>query len=293
MLIDSFLNFLQYEKNYSEKTVNSYRVDLIQLEEYIKNDSEELTLTEVDADIIRQWIIDLMKKGYTASSVNRKLSSLRSFYRFLLLKQEITKDPTRKINGPKKKKPLPTFLKEKEINKVLEETNFKDGFIGIRDQMIIEMFYATGIRLSELIELNNKDINFEDSLIKVKGKRNKERLIPFGDELKESILRYISVRDETITVKSEAFFIKENGERLYNALVGRLVKRQLSKVVTLKKKSPHVLRHTFATAMLNNEANLNAIKEILGHSSLAATEVYTHTTFEELKNIYKLAHPRA
>ncbi len=293
MLIDSFLNFLQYEKNYSEKTINSYRVDLIQLEEYIKHNSEELTLTEVDADIIRQWIIDLMKKGYTASSVNRKLSSLRSFYRFLLLKQEITKDPTRKINGPKKKKPLPIFLKEKEINKVLEETNFKEGFIGIRDQMIIEMFYATGIRLSELIGLNNKDINFEDSLIKVKGKRNKERLIPFGDELKESILSYISVRDETITVKSEAFFIKENGERLYNALVERLVKRQLSKVVTLKKKSPHVLRHTFATAMLNNEANLNAIKEILGHSSLAATEVYTHTTFEELKNIYKLAHPRA
>ena len=293
MLIDSFLNFLQYEKNYSEKTINSYRVDLIQLEEYIKNNSEELTLTEVDADIIRQWIIDLTKKGYTASSVNRKLSSLRSFYKFLLLKQEIVKDPTRKINGPKKKKPLPIFLKEKEINKILEETNFKEGFIGIRDQMIIEMFYATGIRLSELIGLNNKDINFEDSLIKVKGKRNKERLIPFGDELKESMLRYISVRNETITVKSEAFFIKENGERLYNALVERLVKRQLSKVVTLKKKSPHVLRHTFATAMLNNEANLNAIKEILGHASLAATEVYTHTTFEELKNIYKLAHPRA
>jgi len=293
MLIDSFLNFLQYEKNYSEKTINSYRVDLVQLEEYIKNDSEELTLTKVDADIIRQWIIDLTKKGYTASSVNRKLSSLRSFYKFLLLKQEITKDPTRKINGPKKKKPLPIFLKEKEINKILEETDFKEGFIGIRDQMIIEMFYATGIRLSELIGLNNKDINFEDSLIKVKGKRNKERLIPFGDELKESMLRYISVRDETIKVKSEAFFIKENGERLYNALVERLVKRQLSKVVTLKKKSPHVLRHTFATAMLNNKANLNAIKEILGHTSLAATEVYTHTTFEELKNIYKLAHPRA
>ena len=293
MLIDSFLNFLQYEKNYSEKTINSYRVDLIQLEEYIKNDSEELTLTEVDADIIRQWIIDLTKKGYTTSSVNRKLSSLRSFYKFLLLKQEIIKDPTRKINGPKKKKPLPIFLKEKEINKILEETNFKEGFIGIRDQMIIEMFYATGIRLSELIGLDNKDINFEDSLIKVKGKRNKERLIPFGDELKESMLRYISVRNETITVKSEAFFIKENGERLYNALVERLVKRQLSKVVTLKKKSPHVLRHTFATAMLNNEANLNAIKEILGHTSLAATEVYTHTTVEELKNVDKLAHPRA
>lgn len=293
MLINSFLNYLQFERNYSQKTINSYRVDLVQIERYAKGCSEELTLTSIDADIIRQWIISLMEKGYTASSVNRKLSSLRSFYKFLLIKKEISSDPTRKVTGPKKKKPLPVFLKETEMNKLLDETDYKKGFIGERDRMIIEMFYATGIRLSELIGLNDVDINFEDSLIKVTGKRNKQRLIPFGNELKESMFKYISIRNETMTTWSEAFFVKENGERLYSALVEKLVKRQLSKVVTLKKKSPHVLRHTFATAMLNNKANLNAIKELLGHASLAATEVYTHTTFEELKNIYKLAHPRA
>jgi len=293
MLIDSFLNYLQFEKNYSQKTINSYRIDLIQLERYAKDCSEELTLTNVDADIIRQWIIYLMDKGYTASSVNRKLSSLRSFYKFLLIKKEISTDPIRKVVGPKKKKPLPIFLKETDINKILDETEFKEGFIGVRDRMIIEMFYATGIRLSELIGLNDVNIDFNDSLIKVTGKRNKQRLIPFDNELKRSMLKYLSIRNETIAALPESFFVKENGERLYSALVERLVKRQLSKVVTLKKKSPHVLRHTFATAMLNNEANLNAIKELLGHASLAATEVYTHTTFEELKNIYKLAHPRA
>ncbi len=293
MLINSFLNYLQFERNYSQKTINSYRVDLVQIERYAKDCSEELTLTSIDADIIRQWIISLMGKGYTASSVNRKLSSLRSFYKFLLIKKEISSDPTHKVTGPKKKKPLPVFLKESEMNKLLDETDYKKGFIGERDRMIIEMFYATGIRLSELIGLNDVDINFEDSLIKVTGKRNKQRLIPFGNELKESMSKYISIRNETMTTWSEAFFVKENGERLYSALVEKLVKRQLSKVVTLKKKSPHVLRHTFATAMLNNKANLNAIKELLGHASLAATEVYTHTTFEELKNIYKLAHPRA
>lgn len=293
MLIDSFLNYLQFEKNYSQKTINSYRVDLIQLESYAKDCNEELTLINVDTDIIRQWIVNLLSKGYTASSVNRKLSSLRTFYRFLLIKKEIFSDPTRKVTGPKKKKPLPVFLKETDINKILDKTEFKEGFLGVRDRMIIEMFYATGIRLSELIGLNDADINLNDSLIKVTGKRNKQRLIPFGSELKESILKYISIRNETITTWPEAFFVKETGERLYSALVERLVKRQISKVVTLKKRSPHVLRHTFATAMLNNEANLNAIKEILGHASLAATEVYTHTTFEELKNVYKLAHPRA
>ena len=293
MLIDSFLKYLQFERNYSQKTISSYRVDLIQFERSVKDCNEELTLTNVDADIIRQWIVSLMEKKYTASSVDRKLSSLRSFYRFLLIKKELSIDPTRKVVGPKKKKPLPVFLKEVEMNKLLDETDYKEGFIGVRDHLIIEIFYATGIRLSELIGLNDTDISINDSLIKVTGKRNKQRLIPFGNELKESISEYINIRNETMKTWSGAFFVKENGERLYSALVEKLVKRQLTKVVTQKKRSPHVLRHTFATAMLNNEANLNAIKELLGHASLAATEVYTHTTFEELKKIYKLAHPRA
>lgn len=185
------------------------------------------------------------------------------------------------------------FLKESEMNRLLDETDFGKGFKGCRDRLIIEMFYATGMRLSELIGLDNKDVDFSASLLKVTGKRNKQRLIPFGDELRDLMLGYIDIRNETIPVRSEAFFIKEDGKRLYKNLVYNLVKRNLSKVATLKKKSPHVLRHTFATTMLNNEAELGAVKEILGHESITTTEVYTHATFEELKKVYKQAHPRA
>lgn len=293
MLIDDFLSYLQFEKNYSVKTIESYRVDLFQFERYIKDCNEEITFSSVDADIVRQWIVNLISEKYSASSVDRKLSSLRSFYKFLLIKKEVSASPMRKIIGPKKAKTIPTFLKETEINKVLDETTYKKGFIGIRDRTIIELFYATGIRLSELIGLNDDNINLTASLLKVTGKRNKQRLIPFGPELNESLSAYIKVRNDTITNTANAFFTKENGEKLYSEIVYKLVRRQLSKVVTIKKRSPHVLRHTFATAMLNNEASLNVIKELLGHSSLAATEVYTHTTFEELKKIYKQAHPRA
>ena len=233
MLIDSFLDYLRFEKNYSEKTVVSYGIDLSQFEDFVKSMDEELVFVEVDADIIRQWEISLMGKGYTATSVNRKLSSLRSFYRFLLIKGKITVDPMRKITGPKNKKPLPFFLKESEMNRLLDETDFGDGFVGIRDRMVIGMFYATGMRLSELVGLNNSDVDFSSSLIKVTGKRNKQRLIPFGDELRESMLVYIKERNEALPERSEAFFVKSDGERLYNGKVYHLVKRCLSKVVTL------------------------------------------------------------
>ena len=216
-----------------------------------------------------------------------------SFYKFLLKKKVVLVDPLRKITGPKNKKPLPSFLKENEMNRLLDDTDFGEGFEGCRDQLIIEMFYATGIRLSELIGLDDKDVDFSASLLKVTGKRNKQRLIPFGDELKEGMLEYVNVRNEQVLESGGAFFVRKNGERLYKNLVYNLVKRNLSKVVTLKKRSPHVLRHTFATTMLNNEAELGAVKELLGHSSLATTEIYTHTTFEELKKVYKQAHPRA
>lgn len=295
MLIDSFLDYLRLEKNYSGKTVVSYGIDLAQFEEFVRNENEGITLLEADADLIRQWVVSMMDKnvGYTSTSVNRKLSSLRSFYKFLLMKKEITEDPTRKVIGPKNKKPLPFFIKESEMNELLDETDFGNGFKGCRDRMIIEMFYATGIRRAELIGLNDVDVDFGSSLIKVTGKRNKQRLIPFGEELRESLVDYVNVRNEAIPERSEAFFIRESGERMYDGMVYNLVKRHLSKVVTLKKRSPHVLRHTFATNMLNNDAELGAVKELLGHSSLSTTEVYTHTTFEELKKVYKQAHPRA
>ena len=293
MLTDSFLDYLRYERNYSEKTVLAYGEDISQLREFAQEEIGDFNPAEVTPELIREWIVSLMDKGYASTSVNRKLSSLQSFYKFLLKKKVVLVDPLRKITGPKNKKPLPSFLKENEMNRLLDDTDFGEGFEGCRDHLIIEMFYATGIRLSELIGLDDKDVDFSASLLKVTGKRNKQRLIPFGDELKEGMLEYVNVRNEQVLESGGAFFVRKNGERLYKNLVYNLVKRNLSKVVTLKKRSPHVLRHTFATTMLNNEAELGAVKELLGHSSLATTEIYTHTTFEELKKVYKQAHPRA
>ena len=292
-LTDSFLDYLQYERNYSEDTIKSYREDLRQFEEFARGEIGDSAPSEVKAELVREWIVSLMDRGYTSTSINRKLSSLRSFYKFLLRKGEVAVNPLQKITGPKNKKPLPAFLRESDMDRLLDEVDFGEGFKGCRDHMIIEMFYATGVRLSELIGLDDKDVDFSASLLKVTGKRNKQRLIPFGDELRELMLEYINIRNEMIPERSEAFFVKESGERLYKNLVYNLVKRNLSKVATLKKRSPHVLRHTFATTMLNNEAELGAVKELLGHESIATTEIYTHATFEELKKVYKQAHPRA
>lgn len=294
MLIDTFLDYLRYERNYSDNTIIDYGSDITQFRIFIQGENDsEFDPKEVQPVMIREWVISLMDRGMAPSSVNRKLSSLRSFYKFLLKQGEVEVDPLRKITGPKKNKPLPVFVKEGDMDKLLDETDFGEGFVGCRDRLIIETFYATGIRLSELIGLNDSDIDFSASVIKVTGKRNKQRLIPFGEELKKSLKEYFNIKSETVPQKSLAFFLKENGERLSRGLVYKIVKRNLSKVVTLKKRSPHVLRHTFATTMLNNEAELGAVKELLGHSSLATTEIYTHTTFEELKKVYKQAHPRA
>lgn len=292
-LTDSFLDYLQYERNYSEETIKSYREDLRQFEEFAREEIGDSAPSEVKAELVREWIVSLMDRGYTSTSINRKLSSLRSFYKFLLRKGEVAVNPLQKITGPKNKKPLPAFLRESDMDRLLDEVDFGEGFKGCRDHMIIEMFYATGVRLSELIGLDNKDVDFSSSLIKVTGKRNKQRLIPFGEELKIAMTEYVDVRNEAVPVRTDAFFVRENGERLSRSIVENLVKRNLSKVVTLKKRSPHVLRHTFATTMLSHDAELGAIKELLGHESLATTEVYTHTTFEELKKVYNQAHPRA
>ena len=293
MLIKSFLDYLRLELNRSENTVVSYEADLKEFEAYFKKTDEELEFTTLDADVVRNWMVHLMEAGKAASSVNRKLSSLRSFYRYLLRKGKVKHDPMLKVVGPKKKKPLPYFLKEKEMDRLLDETSFDEGFEGCRDRLILETFYATGMRLSELIGLNDADVDFSARLIKVTGKRNKQRLIPFGNELEKDLLQYIKVRNETFPDGTEAFFVLKNGGRMYPEGVYRIVRRNLSMVVTLKKRSPHVLRHTFATAMLNGKAELRAVKELLGHESLATTEIYTHTTFEELKKVYEQAHPRA
>jgi integrase/recombinase XerC len=293
MLIDSFLEYLRLERNYSERTIVSYETDLREFEEYFQEVDAGLDFKKIDADIVRRWMVHLMDEGRAATSVNRKLSTLRSFYRFLLRRKEVVINPMLKVVGPKKKKPLPFFVREKDMDRLLDESLFEEGFEGCRDRLILEMFYATGMRLSELIGLNDADVDLSAKLIKVTGKRNKQRLIPFGNEMEEDLLIYIKVRNETLPEGAKAFFVRKNGMRMYPLQVYRLVRKSLSKVVTLKKRSPHVLRHTFATAMLNGKAEMRAVKELLGHESLVTTEVYTHTTFEELKKVYELAHPRA
>ena len=293
MLIKDFLNYLRLERNYSERTIVAYEADLREFEEYFKKTDAELDFRSVHSDNVRNWMVSLMDEGRTETSVNRKLSSLRSFYRFLLRRKEITVNPMLKVVGPKKKKPLPSFVREKDMDRLLDECSFEEGFEGYRDRTILEMFYATGMRLSELIGLNDADVDFSAKLIKVTGKRNKQRLIPFGNELAEDLRLYINVRNEAMPQEAEALFVLNDGKRMYPMAVYRIVKRNLSRVVSLKKRSPHVLRHTFATAMLNDSAELRSVKELLGHESLVTTEVYTHATFEELKKVYEQAHPRA
>ncbi len=293
LLTDSFLDYLRYERNYSDDTVKAYGEDIRQFQEFGGEDVGLQSPSEVVVDVVREWMIHLMNLGYATTSVNRKLSSLRSYYKYLLRKGEVKVDPLRKITGPKNKKKLPVFVKESEMNRLLDDEDFGEGFEGCRDHLVIAMFYATGMRLSELIGLDDGDVDFAASVIKVTGKRNKQRLIPFGEELRVEMEAYVKQRDESVPVRSGAFFVRKTGERLYPNIVRKIVTRNLSKVVTVKKRSPHVLRHTFATSMLNHDAELGAIKELLGHESLATTEIYTHTTFEELKKVYNQAHPRA
>ena len=293
MLIEAFLDYIRLERNYSNKTVLAYQEDLIQFVAFIQEEIFLASPIDVTSELIREWIVSLMDKGYKPSSINRKLSTLRSFYKYLLRKRLIDKDPLRKVVAPKKKKSLPVFIKESDMNRLLDDSDFGDGFKACRDKLIIEIFYATGMRVSELIGLDDSDIDLIRSVISVIGKRNKQRLIPFDEFIKDEVRKYIDMRGLLDVKRTTAFFIKEDGERIYHGLVYNLVRRNLSKVVTQKKRSPHVLSHSFATAMLNNEAELGVIKDLLGHASLAATEVYTHTTFEELKKVYKQAHPRA
>ena len=292
MMIEAFLDYLRFERNYSEHTVVAYETDLRQFGDFLKSVGEELDYTNVDADLIRSWVVSLMDSS-KSTSVNRKLSSLRSFYRFLMKRGKTTVNPLAKITGPKNSKPLPTFLRENDMDRLLDEISYGEGFEAVRDRMILETFYATGMRLSELVGLNDTDVDFSAMQMKVTGKRNKQRLIPFAGELAADLREYIIIRNETIPERSDAFFVLKNGKRMYPEKVYGIVRRNLAKVVSVKKKSPHVLRHTFATAMLNHEAELKSVKELLGHESLATTEIYTHTTFEELKKVYEQAHPRA
>lgn len=293
MLIDSFLDYLRYERNYSNYTIEAYSKDLRQFEEYVKLNKESVFVPgDVDADLVRSWIVSLMDEKISPVSVNRKLSSLKSFFKFLMKQGSISVNPLRLITGPKTKKSLPYFVRDKEMELLLDGDGFDEDFEGVRDRLILEMLYDTGIRRSELIGIQDSDVDFGAMQIRVTGKRNKQRLIPFAEGLKNLIQAYTEVRNREVGSESGWFFVRKNGEQLSAGIVYTIVKKKLSEIPTLAKRSPHVLRHSFATSMLNNGAELNAVKELLGHSSLASTSVYTHTTFEELKKVYH-AHPRA
>ena len=292
-MIGEFLDYLRFEKNRSELTVSSYAEDLKAFEAYFKNLDMLLSWETVDADVIRGWMESMMDKGNRATSVNRRLSALRSFYRYALAHQKVARDPSRMIKGPKKAKPLPQFLKEEEMNRLLDVVEWGDDFESVRARTMLMTFYETGIRLSELTGLDDTAIDWANHAVKVLGKRNKQRIIPLGEELEHTLLIYIRVRDEQVKVGNGALFVTRKGERMSGDQVRNEVKRCLSLVSTLSKRSPHVLRHTFATAMLNHEAGLESVKKLLGHESLSTTEIYTHTTFGQLKRVYQEAHPRA
>lgn len=293
LLIEKYIKYLRYEKNFSLHTEISYSTDLQQFFDFLKEHFSETDINSVDSDIIRLWIVSLMEAKISARSVNRKLSTLKSFYKYLLKIGEININPVKKITGPKIPKPIPAFVNTTDMDEILDDINFDKSFESLRDQIMIELFYATGIRRAELIGLKDTDIDFSNETIQVTGKRNKQRIIPFSDGMKTLLEEYISTRNKEVEAISGYFFVRDNGKQLYPMLVHRIVNDHLKQVPTLSKTSPHVLRHSFATNMLNNGADINAVKELLGHSSLAATEIYTHTSFEELKKIYNKAHPRA
>jgi integrase/recombinase XerC len=273
--------------------VESYSNDISQFKVFAFGD-ETFNPKTIDPVWIRRWMVSLMNEGYSPLSVNRKLSSLKSFFKYLCRYKYIETSPVKNLRGPKVNKPLPHFVKDLDMNKLFSEWEGEELFEGERDKAILDVFYTTGIRCSELVGLKNEDVDFHSKLIKVNGKRDKQRLIPFSDHLKEIMQSYLDTKNETIeSPVSNAFFVRKNGEKLSNSIVYSIVNKRLSEIPNLSKKSPHVLRHTFATSMLNNGADLNAVKELLGHASLSSTEVYTHTTFEELKKVYHQAHPRA
>jgi integrase/recombinase XerC len=290
--IFNFCNYISHQKRYSPHTVTAYKKDLEQFNQFLLSDFQISSIKETNSPIIRSWIVHLIENDVSARSINRKISTLKSFYKFLLKNNEIDKNPLLKVVTPKTSKRLPVFVGESEITNLFDEVDFNTDYEGIRDKLIIEFLYATGIRLIELVNLELSSINNSNSTIKVIGKRNKERIIPFGDKLKNKISHYLTEREKLATTETSLLLTK-NGKKIYPKLVYRVVNYYLSMVTTVSKKSPHVLRHTFATHMLNNGADLNSIKEILGHANLSATQVYTHNTIEKLKNIHKQAHPKA
>ncbi len=293
-MVASFLKYLQFEKRYSPHTVLSYQTDLLQFESFLKHEFSVTTAQEAHHGLIRSWIVSLVEDKLDAVSINRKIACLRSFYKFLLRQEIIEKDPMMKVKILKTKKKLPHFVQEGEIVKLLDQVVFENTHEGLRDQLVIELLYGTGIRLAELINLKERNINLKDRTIKVLGKRNKERVIPFSTNLVSLLNNYVAVRNREVERKDHnLLLVTDQGEPMYPMLVNRTIKKYLKLFTGVEKKSPHVLRHTYATHLLNKGAEINAVKDLLGHSSLAATQVYTHNSMEKLKKVFDQAHPKA
>lgn len=294
-MVESFINYLEYEKRASPHTVLAYRKDLEQFAEFCETAFEKEDISFAEHSEIRAWVIELVDSKLSPTSINRKIATLRSFYKFLLRSGEISKEPTYKIKALKTPKRLPEFVQEEAIDKILEEINYPIDFEGQRDRMVMDFLYLTGVRLSELTQLQWKDLDLAQQQVKVFGKRKKERIIPIISRLQENIISYKKVFEETFpnTKESDYFIVTKEKEQAYPMMIYRIVRHYLDLFAQTTKRSPHLLRHTFATHLLNKGADLNAVKDLLGHANLAATQVYTHNSMEKLKAVYNQAHPKA
>lgn len=291
---DTFYKYLEFEKRFSPFTVTAYKTDLGQFLAYLSADYDSLSIAEVNHTHIRSWMVHLRENNITPRSINRKLSCLKTYYKFLLKRSFVEKNPMLKVVSPKVGKRLPVFVSKESMEELFEKVLFPKDFDGLRDRAILEVLYTTGIRRAELMGLKLQDINFYDGQLKVLGKGNKERLIPFGKKLEDTLNDYIDARErEFHTEVPDDLFLTKKGKKLYSKMLYDIVKQYLSLVTTIDKKSPHVLRHSFATHLSDNGADLNAIKELLGHSNLAATQIYTHNSIEKLRKVYEQAHPKA
>ena len=292
-MIELYLKYLEFEKRFSAHTISSYRIDLYQFKNFLLSDYEMKSLESVNHKIVRSWIINMSSQKLTPATINRKIASIKAFYKYLITREKIKNNPLKKIPSLKKERKLPKFIKEDEMIMMFDKSRFKNNILDMRNLLILELLYGTGIRLSELINLKINDFNIKKDQIKVLGKRNKERIIPVNKNIKLQIDKYLKLRQNQNDNRCEFLITTSKFQKSYPMLIYRIVKENLLKIINSEKYNPHLLRHTFATHLVNKGANINAIKDLLGHSSLAATQIYTHNSIEKLKKTFRDSHPKA